>query len=397
MNKNKKKIAVILFSSIKFDSRVRNTVEVLGKTAAVDLYYLDAHEDDGDIFFNPEISLYPLKRQNNTWRKFLRNTFFLHEYTYISDYIVRSGKTYDFVYANDLPSLLPALKVKKKLKKTKIIYDAHEIYLETLNQLFPIDVKGFKKYEYALMKKIMKASGKIMEKKLYKKADYRITVNQSLAGYLQKSCRADFLVMRNCPPLKEVPEQEINFRKKFNWTQEDRIFLYQGRLNKGRGLEHLVKAINKADERIKLLILGRGALQDFIKRFIEKNNLENRIKLIDFVQYERLAAFTVAADFGICFLSHYNLNTTYGLPNKFFEYIHAELPQLCSNHIEFNRILETHKVGVTTDIDVPSIRKNMEKLAFKEDISLMIADCRDARQIYTWENESRILREIIRT
>ena len=70
-------------------------------------------------------------------------------------------------------------------------------------------------------------------------------------------------------------------------TQDDGYALYFGRLSEEKGIKNLLKAFAKL-ENGKLYIAGQGPEENYIKEFIEKNNLQERIKLLGFLKQDEM-------------------------------------------------------------------------------------------------------------
>jgi glycosyltransferase involved in cell wall biosynthesis len=93
------------------------------------------------------------------------------------------------------------------------------------------------------------------------------------------------------------------------------------------------------------------------------------------------------------------LNQYLALPNKFFEYIHAGLPQVAMNFPEYQKINGQYKVAVL--LDQLSIEKISEAInAVMENNSLLEElhrNCLKAREIYCWQNEEKELIKFYQT
>lgn len=78
--------------------------------------------------------------------------------------------------------------------------------------------------------------------------------------------------------------------------------------------------------------------------------------------YDKLSACTKGADLGINLLESINLSKKFASPNKLFEYIHAELPVICSYSPENNLVLEKYKIGIQCHNEIESIVDAIHKL-----------------------------------
>lgn len=89
-------------------------------------------------------------------------------------------------------------------------------------------------------------------------------------------------------------------REKLNLKKEETIFITVRRLAPRMGLFNLINAFSQVkDESAKLLIIGKGELYKPLDNLIKKLKLENKVKLLGFVDNENLNYYYCAAD---CFI-----------------------------------------------------------------------------------------------
>ena len=182
----------------------------------------------------------------------------------------------------------------------------------------------------------MRTFGKWPKNDPINKATQIITVNESLAEFFKMTYGvSEVTVVMNFPPITaHAKENRIDFRSLYSFSDNDKILIYQGTLNKGRGLELAIKSMNYLPKNVKLIILGNGILKNELIELSIILNLQNRIKFIDTVSLEKLPGYTSGADFGINLLEDINLSKKLASPNKLFEYLHAGIPVICSNSVE---------------------------------------------------------------
>ena len=71
--------------------------------------------------------------------------------------------------------------------------------------------------------------------------------------------------------------------------------LYFGRISEEKGVLTLVKAVEKLENNIPLIILGTGPIEDEIKEYIKAHNLGNRIKALGFKSGDELKKYVAEA------------------------------------------------------------------------------------------------------
>lgn len=380
-------IAVLLHGNILQDYRVKKMISTLLKEYAVDLFYLGKRDEAFEKAEN--LTLFPQVKKGGFKQKLIAHTRFTKEYLSLKDAVLKTGKSYDIIWSNDLPTLLPAVKCAEALN-AKLVYDSHEIYTETLNQFFPKEASFPKNVIFKNLLGFMRKHGKKMENELLKKTDLIISVNESLVNHFDSiySIPKPLVVMNF--PFSNVPKATPHdFRAEYNWSEKDIIFLYQGALNAGRGLELLIKSFQHTPQNHKLVVLGGGPLKSKLKSLSDRLNLNGKVQFHPLVSLEVLPGYTMGADIGINLLEDLNLSKKLASPNKLFEYIHAGIPVVCSDSIENNKVLKQFRIGVSTPNDEQSIVKAMETVIndFLQNSEKHASVFENAKEHFSWEKQ----------
>ena len=387
------KICILLNGEIKNDNRVIKIIRTLSKKSYIDLYYVNGDKSD-EFIFNKNVNLYSVNYEASLKRKLIQHTFFIWEFNFFISEVMNKNINYDYIWCNDLPTLNPGLKISKKLG-AKLIYDSHEIYLETLNQFFPRDSRGVKKALFNQNLNLMRLIGRNFNKRVLPQVNTFITVNESLREYfIRKYSIQSSRVIMNLPELKKSEEgtDSIDYRSEFNWDKESIILIYQGALNEGRGLRLLMELMQNIDNKFKLVVLGNGPLKQNLKGLLTPSNPQ--VKFIDSVPIEKLFDYTRGADIGINLLEDFNLSKKLASPNKLFEYIHAQIPVICSNTIENSKVLQNYKIGLLTENNSKSITEAIIDLSSKNK-TIFEDEMIRAINNYNWESQESKISSII--
>ena len=176
-----KRICILLNGRIKHDSRVIKIINTLSANSYVDLFYINGNINEDKKMFNHNVQLYSFYHPINFLQLVFRHSLFFYEFNFFYKKIKETRKVYDVVYCNDLPTLNVGYKYKKKYG-ARLIYDSHEIYIETVNQFYTKKKNLFKNTLFEISIRFMKISGRIFEKKVVKYVDALITVNSSIAN-----------------------------------------------------------------------------------------------------------------------------------------------------------------------------------------------------------------------
>jgi glycosyltransferase involved in cell wall biosynthesis len=262
---------------------------------------------------------------------------------------------------------LPLAVMLKRATGAKLIYDPHELETEA-NGLHGARKLGTKQVERALIHG----------------ADHYIFVGQAIEDwYRQEYGLRNTTVLYNCPVSTEVPQSD-HFRTVFGIPGDKPIFLYQGLLGKGRGLEILVKAFSEIRERAALVIMGYGPLEEWVAG--QAKEFAN-IHFHPAVPPDQLLAYTAAADFGLSVIEATSMSYEYCMPNKLFEYVMARKPVLVSPTIEQRHFVETQGVGeAAASITPEAVRQGALRLLERGPATFAAALNR-ARAEFCWERQ----------
>jgi len=287
-------------------------------------------------------------------------------------------KKSDVLYANDLDTLLPNYLVAK-LKGIKLIYDSHEIFCE---------VPELQKTP--LKKRIWEG----VERSIVPKLKYCITVNTSISSYFKEKYGTEFEVVRNIPA--EINGQPIKDRSEMGIPPGIKMIVLQGAgINIQRGAEELVMAM-KFVEGAQLFIIGAGDVWEKLEQLVKEVKLEEKVKLIKKIPKEELVNYTFNADLGISIDKNTNLNYSYSLPNKIFDYIHAEVPILASKLVEIETIINQFNIGAFIDSHEPAhIAERIRWMLHSPDYKLWKSNLKQAKKALTWEEEKKVLINLV--
>jgi glycosyltransferase involved in cell wall biosynthesis len=286
--------------------------------------------------------------------------------------VVNHVKNFDILHCNDLNTLPIAFIVKKFYNKNiKIVYDAHE---------YETEMNG--------LKGVQKTVVKILEKFFIQYVDKTITVSDAIACEYVKlyNIEKPSLVL-NTPLFTEVTKRNI-FRETFKIKSNQTIFLYQGSLSKGRGIEILLDTFKQLDSLKVIVFMGYGELENTIIKESEKNK---NIYFNQAVKPDILLNYTSSADFGISTIEDTCLSYHYCLPNKMFEYIMAEVPVIVSNLPEMKKIVETNDIGVVAkDNSIDGLKEAIVN-ASTLDLIKMEKNLKRIKNLYSWQEQEKIL------
>lgn len=269
--------------------------------------------------------------------------------------------------------LLPIGVLYKLFYGVKLIYDAHEYETQTQG-----------------LRGIRKKLAIFLENILIGYCDKTIVVGDAIADeYKRLYPKLDRpYVVLNTPAYKNIQKKDI-FRETLNISKEKTIFLYQGGLSKGRGIEILLDTFkNIDDENSVIIFMGYGPLEELV---ISLSKEYTNIYFHEAVTPEVLLDYTCSADFGISTIEDSCLSYRYCLPNKMFEYMMAEVPVIVSNLPEMKKIVEDNSVGVVVKENTPNGLQEAIEKATELDKDELHINIQKIKKIYNWEEQEKVL------
>ncbi len=358
-----KKIIVTVTNDLTSDQRVHKVCRTL-HNAGYDVFLI------GRKLSNSK----PLNRSYRTKRislLFNKGVLFYAEFNLRLFFVLLFYKK-DVLLANDLDTLLPNYLISK-LQIKKLVYDSHELFSEIpelVNKPFT--------------KKVWRS----LERRVLPNLKNTYTVSNSIADYYDKKYQTKFKVIRNLPlMIRTISKGNFSFDHK-----GEKIILYQGAINIGRGLELIINTMPFISNCI-LVIIGNGDIIKNLKSYVKNINLVKKVRFLESLTPNELQKITPLANIGISIEEDLGLNYRFSLPNKIFDYINAEVPILVSNLPEMRKIIDTHKVGEIVKDRSPQKLALQIKELLKKDYS---EELKKAKKELIWENQEEELLAIFR-
>jgi glycosyltransferase involved in cell wall biosynthesis len=359
---SEKKILVAVTNDVSTDQRVHKIAN-----------YLLSKKIEVEVYGRVLPTTFNIEREYKISRK---KHFFNNNFLFYAEYNIRLFfkivfNKYDYVLSNDLDTL-PASFIASKLKKLTLIYDSHELFSEGPELQGRSFVKGFwTRLENFFIPRIKKS----------------YTVSQSISDYYNSKYNANFGVVRNVPLIeRKIVKKEVKF------PTTNKTVLYQGVLNPGRGIKPMIKALHFLEE-IDLIIIGYGKVEAELIEFVKDELLDNRVHFLGRIPHEELPNYTQLADIGMVLEEPLGKSFEFSLPNKLFDYIHAELPIISGNLVEIKNIIETYNVGLVIENYQPeTIAKTIERLITDKELYQQIKEQqKKIKHQFCWEKEQQKL------
>lgn len=324
---------------------------------------LPAHEDLGN-----SVHLYRLTSVfgegfNNTFGNILRTLGW-----YFSVLLWMRRRRVDCLNCHSLP-VLPLSVLLKVWKRCKLVYDTHELETET-----------------HVSKGLRKNLSKWVERVFISQVDAVCVVNRSIATWYQKSYGLPRVwVVHNLPlRMVSVPERTGLLRNALGLrSPETLLFIYQGLLSPGRGIEMLLDAFAGISGDRHLVCMGYGPLEEAVRK---AGQLHSNIHFMPAVAPDLVQEYTVDADIGLALIENTCLSYYLCAPNKLYEYAACGVAAVVSDFPEMSRFVDSYDCGWKVKLEVSDIQRLFESID-AEPLKIKRFNARRAGVENCWENE----------
>jgi glycosyltransferase involved in cell wall biosynthesis len=273
----------------------------------------------------------------------------------------------DALCAIDLDTILPVYFVSK-IRRIKRVYDAHELFTEM--QEVVTRPREKKMWDW-------------IEKFTVPKFPVGYTIGECYADVFNEKYNVQYSIVRNATILRpfSVP------------PKPDKYILYQGAVNVGRCFEFLIPAMQYIET--PLLICGAGNFYDEAVSLTKQYKLEHKITFKGYVPPQELKIITEKAWVGITLFEAVGPSNRLSMANRFFDYMHSGVPQLCMAYPEYERVNANFELAyLIEEPNVDNIAKALSTLIYDETYHQKLQDnAMKAREVYNWqEEEIRLLK-----
>lgn len=288
--------------------------------------------------------------------------------------------------AADLDTALPVW-LRARLGGQPLVYDAHELFTEVPE---------------VVARPAVQRIWRAVESFIVPRARLAYTVGPALAGVFQQRYGRRFGVVRNVsrlPAGQQLPPAPTA-------VPPGAYILYQGALNVGRGLEALLDAMPQVAGR--LVVCGEGDLSAELRTRAEQLGLltpsaaypTGQVEFRGFVLPEALREVTRQAAVGIMLLENIGLSYYYSLANKFFDYVHAGIPQVLIDFPEYRALNDQFDVAeLVADLHPATLATALNRLLRDEPARYqrLAENCRRASPQLSWQHEELELLQLWHT
>lgn len=242
-------------------------------------------------------------------------------------------KRIDYVHSNDFDTL-PAGFAISKIKQAKLVYDAHESYVDLIAPYVP---------------RFIASIVGITESVLVRKANYVITENESKKQILINRGASKVYILPNYPMSSLFRGLDQASSKKALGLEGKFVVLYIGEVMPGRNIEMLIELAILLEARgiedIVFMIVGEGILLPQIKKMVELKNLFKYFLFVEWVPPGDVPLYYAASDIVYILLEPQPINMI-SMPNKIFEAIACGKIVLASNFGKIKEVVTSTGCGL---------------------------------------------------
>jgi len=272
----------------------------------------------------------------------------------------------DLLFSNDLDTLLPNY-IIGKLQNKKLVFDSHELFSE-IPEL--------------VNKQRVKKVWLFLEKTIIPKLQNVITVSDSIKNHYHNLYGISAIVIRNIPKIEHINQKNFEID-----AEEKKVILYQGSVNIGRGIELMIDTMALLDEYL-FIVIGDGDILEQLKEKVSNLSLHDKVKFIGKKTPEELKELTPNATIGMSLEEDLGLNYRYALPNKIFDYLHANVPVIVADLPEMRNLIKKHPIGeILTERTHKILAKtiiNMTSISYEKEL-------KTAKKELNWSEEKEKL------
>lgn len=367
-----KKVVSLLFSNYKNDNRVFKMANSLAENGYDVTILALCYGDVPELESQGKINVRRLKLKSGVLPSG-NKLFGSIKYLEFIFRIIWAYRKADIWHCNDFKPFMVGVLARFFNRKLKLVYDCHELESER---------NGVTKFERKLVLKI---------EKWFIRNHFVIHVSEGIKKYYKSKYGTDDAkteIILNTPHTSAYVKSNV-LKEKLKLTSNDKLYIYQGGLMKGRGIEMLLTVFSELSD-FHIAFMGYGVYEEKIKLASKENS---NIHFVPAVPYDEVVTYTSSADYGLISVENICLSYYYCMPNKLFEYAQAEIPILVNALEDCRSFVEGNGIGVAVKEETPESWREAVIELNKRDKSEFTENLKKVKEIYNWQNEEKKLLE----
>jgi glycosyltransferase involved in cell wall biosynthesis len=235
---------------------------------------------------------------------------------------------FDVVHCHDLDTL-PVGFLLGKLRRKRVIYDAHESFPDMLQGNVP---------------RIVSRALVLIENFFIRRIDLLITVGERLRRHFAERGACHSVVVGNWKRAEDfvrTGRQNLEVRSRLGIPNDALTVVCITQLLKDRKLAELLEAAQRFPD-VYVILAGKGLLEPMIREAAAANP---RISFVGFVSGRQIADYTCVADIVYYGFDPRNPNARFSVPNKLHEALAAGRPLITGDFGEIGEVVRVGRCG----------------------------------------------------
>ncbi|WP_170481093.1 glycosyltransferase family 4 protein [Ruegeria arenilitoris] len=292
----------------------------------------------------------------------------------------------DILHTHDMFGLGVGAMLIRKLLTSKVsprwLHDCHEYTLGASNIPQGLHSYAVKQHEQFI-----------------REPDKLTTVSDGIADYLIEN---DTLserpeVILNVPVASPTLDPDISdIRSAIGVPLDQDLIVYSGSIaSPQRGVATLIEAMRHMEGVHVAITTNRPKSFEELRDLAKNLGVDSRLHMHDYVPVDQIARFLRTADLGCHPIRRYP-NSEVALPNKLFDYLHADLPVVVSDVETMSQFVRRHNVGeVFTSGDAVDLAEKC-KCVLRDNTSYRESITADFKAEFSWEAQHKKIEKIYR-
>ncbi len=346
-------VLLVVFGPVATDPRVLRQIDALSDEFSVTVAGYGPFEDSR-VTFEPLGQAGPIRnlswKAGKLWqtlelglcslRLYTLSYWLLHPAHFRFKRLLRS-KTFDLILVNDSEGV--AVATRHSPSTTVVIHDQHEYWPDLfINPVKRWAVQGYREW---------------FVKKYLAPIPHWITVAEGIGQLYQKHFGlTQPVIITNAPGLEKCEPSRV--------ARQRIDLVYHGVWDPGRGIEIMIEALSRANDRfhLNLIIVGQG--HEHLHGVAKKWGVSARVHFVDPVQPRDIASLINQFDLGLVLNIPVNQSEHYALPNKVFESIQGRLGLIVGPSPEIAKVVSDGQCGVVlTDFGADTLAETLGSLS----------------------------------
>ena len=279
----------------------------------------------------------------------------------------------DVIHANDTATIVAALVYKRRFPNTKIMYDIHE-WVHGLPGLDPLKADVY---------------GAVQDRYIHG-FDALLTVSPGLADLVEERYGVRPEVIENVPWITDKANKH-SVRERIGLDEDQPLMVYSGWIAQERGIDTVIEGLVHLPEVHFVLVAGRsfGYVENLLAAS-ERLGVSERVHVVGYVEPHEISGYLSSCDIGLIPLEHAP-NHEIAIITKYYEYLHAGLPIVCSDVREMAALTKLLEVGqVFIAGDVTDFVKSVKEILRDRDLYRGRLTP-ELRKQWSWQEQSKKL------